>query len=343
MNFLKHALVSAALLGLVAGCGQTTKEELMVPTVAAPNALGRGMTAIILPFADYTNADDLASAFRRNLAITESLTDNLVGNGFRMVVQEDVFHYLVDQEIIKLDSYDVSGISTLVTQLDDPDWSSVMKTQIQSYVNTQNLGKSTKVAETPGAHGLSSQEVVKIGRKFGADYIIRGRILEFKTRQEHTWEPWKKGILPFVFGGSAQIAFGFAESDQYDNWNNLAAGATWGAVVGNNVGGPWNPDDPKGFFGLSGGADANVILWSAVGAAAADLASHSGKTDQAVVQLRIWVQDAYDGKVIWTNRADVKVSPESVLADRQYDGLFDQAIKKGTSALIENFVTYGLP
>jgi len=72
------------------------------------------------------------------------------------------------------------------------------------------------------------------------------------------------------------------------------------------------------------------------------MSHNSGKIDQAVVQLRISVQEAATGNVVWTNRVQVQISPESVFADSQYDILFDQAIEKGVSTLIDNFVTYGL-
>jgi hypothetical protein len=39
---------------------------------------------------------------------------------------------------------------------------------------------------------------------------------------------------------------------------------------------------------------------------------------------------------------DVKVSPESFFADKQYDALFNKAIEKGVTTLIDNFVTTGL-
>ena len=58
--------------------------------------------------------------------------------------------------------------------------------------------------------------------------------------------------------------------------------------------------------------------------------------------MRIWVQEAATGNVVWTNRVKVQVSPESVYADNQYDTLFDSAITKGVTSLVDNFVTYGL-
>ncbi len=343
MNVLRYVSIGIFFAAIITGCGQTTVETLKVPTQAPANAVGRGMTAVILPFADYSNADNLLSAFRRNLAITEALTDSLTVNGFSLPVQEDVFDYLVNKNIINFVSYDASGTATLATELEDNDWSELMKSHIRNYMNVQSSGKTTKISETPGTHGLTAQNVVKIGRQFGADYIIRGRILEFKTRQEHTWAPWKRGIVPFVIGGTNQLVFGFADTDKYDEWGQMISGGTYGAILGYNAEGPFSAGSSSdGFFGIADGVGANMVVWGAIGAGLGHMAHNTGRVDQVVVQMRIWVQDAYSGKVVWTNRVDVKVSPESVLADRQYDGLFDQAITKGVTSLIDNFVSYGV-
>ncbi len=334
MKVTRYIFIGILLTGLLTGCGQTTVETLKVKTAPAPDAPGKGMTAIILPFADYSYADDLESAHRRNMTITEALTDQLVSNGFHLPVQEDVFTYLVSEKIINLASYDQGRTTTLSYELSDEDWSGVMKNQIDRYINMENAGKHETVANSPGTHGLTQQAVVKMGRKFGADYIIRGRILEFKTRQEHTWNPLKRGIIPFAVGTTNQMFFGFADSDKYDDWGNMITGGTMGAIIGYNVDGPWTT--------AATGAGANTLFWGAVGAGLGHMASNGGRVDQAVVQMRIWVQDAYNGNVVWTNRIDVKVSPESMMADRQFDTLFDSAIDQGTKVLMNNFVTTAL-
>ncbi|MEA2115058.1 MAG: hypothetical protein U9P36_06715 [Thermodesulfobacteriota bacterium] len=334
MKVIRYIGIGLLLTGILSGCAQTTVETLKVATPAAPNAAGKGMTAVILPFADYSYADDLESAHRRNMAITEALTDQLVSNGFNLPIQEDVFHYLVNEEIISLAAYDGGRSISLSYELEDDDWSGVMKDHIKHYIGESNEGRHESVAESPGTHGLSAQAVVKIGRTFGADYIIRGRILEFNTRQEHTWSPLKRGIIPFAVGSTNQALFGFADSDKYDDWGHMLTAGTAGAIIGYNVEGPWNTG--------SSGATANTLFWGAVGAGIGHMAKHGGRTDQAVVQMRIWVQDAYSGNVVWTNRVDVKVSPESVMADRQYDALFDSAITQSTTTLMNNFVTTAL-
>jgi len=49
--------------------------------------------------------------------------------------------------------------------------------------------------------------------------------------------------------------------------------------------------------------------------------------------------------VVWTNRVNVQVSPQSALADYQYDALFEQATEKGIATLIDDFaqVVYHVP
>jgi hypothetical protein len=239
MSLLKYLSIGMLVTGILTGCGQTTTETVMVPHGEKAHAQGKGLTAVILPFADYSGGDRIASAFRRNLLVTESCTDNLRHNGFNVPVQEDVFQHLVEQKIINLASYSEnnSGSSSLAGELEDPDWSNLMKDKLRAYMDQQamqQVGGKNPAVDSPGTHGLTPQEVVKIGRKFGADYIIRGRILEFRTRQEHSWDPRKRGIIPFVTGTTSRIAFGFADSERYDNLGNIAAGGAWGALAGNN-------------------------------------------------------------------------------------------------------------
>ena len=317
---------------LIMGCGHTGQTVVETLHVAdqGTNGPGKGMTMVILPFADYTYADSVAGPYRRNLAVSEALTDRIVSNGFNIAIQEDVFGFLVDENIISILPYDENSTVSLSNELNN-DWSQVMKGQIQSYIQQQKMQSGKTVSESPGTHALDQKALAKLGRKFNADYILRGRILEFKTREETTWDPWKKGLLPFAFGLSSQTLNGFARSDTYDDAGHMLLPGTIGAIVGYN-------SNTLGFDHNVGGA----VVWGAVGAGLGHMAKNGGEVDQAVVQLRIWVQEAATGNMVWTNRVDVKVSPESVYADRQYDMLFDTAIHKGVNTLIDNFVATGL-
>ncbi len=329
-------LLSAVML---MGCGQTVVQTLHVPDPPNLNARGKGQTIIILPFADYTSSEDLAGAYRRSISVSESLTDRLVANGFNMAIEEDVFGYLVDENIINVASYEGNNTESLSAELGG-DWSDVMQNELQRYIQLQKMHADKAVSGSPGTHAITPNAIAKMGRRFNADYIVRGRILEYKTRQEATWAPWKKGILPFINGSTSRILNGFASSDAYDERNEALTGMAFGSMIGyNKTTWPWNHDQT--FFGMADGSS-NVVTWGAVGAALGMVSHSSGKVDQAAVQMRVWVQEATTGNVIWTNRVRVLVAPESIFADKQYDTLFNKAIEKGVDALVTHFVTYGL-
>lgn len=342
MERLKYLVVGILALTL-AGCGQTIVETLNVPHAPGFDAPGKGRSVVILPFADYSNAGNFDSAFRRNMAVAEALTDRFSANGFSMPVQEDVFQYLVDEGVITIVPYEETRSVSLVNELAN-EWSDTMKAEISRYLAGNNATSGVNAGNSPGTHALTTTTVAKIGRSFKADYIVRGRILEYKSRQDPTWEPWKKGILPFINGGTSRIVFGFASSDLYDQWNQQITGAAYGARIGyEHSNWPWdNNDGGDAIFGMSDGDDANAILWGSIGSEVGKQAYRSGDVQQAVVQLRMWVQEATSGNVVWTNRVDVKVTPESFFADNQYDALFNKAIEKGVTTLVDNFVTTGL-
>ncbi|WP_035274962.1 hypothetical protein [Desulfogranum japonicum] len=335
MKYNRYLLIGLLALFL-GGCGTTVQESLKVQP-ATKSTVGADKTVVILPFADYSYADTLDKAYNRNLYVTENLTDQFVSNSFHLPVQEDVFLYLVDHKIIDVVSYEKKKTSILEDEMKD-EWSAGMKSHLQRYIDlTKSRSNEMPVLGSPGTHGLSQQEVIKIGRHFSADYIVRGRILQYKDRLDPSWAPWKRGVIGFVTGVTNQIAFGQADSDKYDNWGNMLAGGVYGAWYGDGADWPYSKADQT-IFGVSGSDMGNTILWGAFGGYLGHMAHNSGKTPQAVVQLRIWVQDAYTGDVVWTNRVDVKVSPETLLADYQYDALFEGATEKAVSTLINDFV-----
>jgi len=334
MKRVIHVMVFALLLG---GCGHTVTETLHMPQTQFCDTAGFGKTVVVLPFADYSQGNSIASAERRNMMIAETITDKLTANGFSLPVQEDVFEYLVAEHVINPIAYQGQTSSSLGYELTG-DWSDVMKKEIAGYLEMEKRD-SMAAAGAPGVHGLTKTAIAKIGRQFGADYVIRGRILEFKTRDENTWNPWKRGIIPFVMRGSNRILFGYADSAAYDADNASLAGLMVGALAGHDMINWPN----QSFMGIGASSDTNAIIWGAAGAGLGRRsAGHAGDVRQAAVEMRMWVQEASTGNVIWTNRISVEVTPRSFFADNQYDTLFNEAINQCVSSLVDNFISYGL-
>ncbi|MCL2790690.1 MAG: hypothetical protein FWD79_08600 [Desulfobulbus sp.] len=325
MKYGRHLLICLSVL-IFGGCGTTVHESLKVQQTGK-NQIGSDKTVVILPFADYSLADDnLERAYRRQLFVNENITDQFVKYGFHLPVQDDVFSYLVDQKIIKAQTYTTSKTASLEHELKG-EWCPEIKSELKRYIDLNRRQYADN--ESGSTRGLTKQEIVKIGRYFSADYIVRGQINQYKTRQDPSWNPMKRGILTFMSGTTSRIIFGHAESDLYDELNTTTAAGIDAAIIS----------------GITDGELTHAIAWGAGGAYLGNLAQHSGKIPQAVVQMRIWVQDAYTGNVVWTNRVNVQVSPKSVFADQQYDVLFEGATEKGIATLIDDFaqVVYHVP
>ena len=286
MDRLRYLVIGFLALFL-AGCGsgQIVVETLNVADGPAANAPGTGKSIVILPFADYADGN-IASVQQRNMLVTEALTDRLLVNGFSLPIQEDVLDYLVKENIIG-----TTKNSSIATELTDDDWSKKMQTELNFYMNQVENNSAGGEGNSAGTHGLDTKTVAKIGQQFNADYIIRGRIIDFKTRQGTSWSASRKGFLPVVLQGYiGRGVFGYVKSSSYDD-----------------------PDT------VAGPVDA-----------------------QGAVQIRMWVQEAATGDVVWSNRISVQVGPESVLADNQYDAIFNTAVDKSVTTLVDHFVAYGL-
>ena len=350
---VKRFFLYGCLALFVSGCGsgQAVTETLHVPDVpAAGNYCATDKSVVLLPFADYSSGDDVLSVYERSRSVSESLTDKFVGKGFKLPIQEDVTQYLVDTNIIRLPPQE--GSSMLKQELDG-EWSDMMKDEFEKWIEADKAqtdalsGGAANPANAPGVHGLNKKTISKLGRRFNADYIIRGRIIEYNLQKEHTWSMRKKGVLPFIMRGTSQAAFGFAETKEYDDLNNIALWGLAGAIIGYNAGTPFTPESnitttagsvtTSVSTGDSNGQFWNSVTWGLVGAGAAHLVNKSGDTPEAIVHLRIWVQDSATGEVVWTNRAEVKVAPESIYGDKRSSEMFKTAVNKATTLLVDDF------
>ncbi len=332
---VKRFFLYGFLALFVSGCvsGHSVTETLHIPdTPTAGNVCATDKTVVLLPFADYSSGDDVISVYERSMSVTEALTDRFVNKGFKMPIQEDVTQYLVETNIIRLPPR--AGSSRFKKELDG-EWSDVMKGEFEKWIEADKA--RTAPESSPGVHGLNKMSISKLGRRFNADYIVRGRIIEYNLQQEHTWNFRKKGILPFIMGGTTQAAFGFAETEDYDNLNNIALWGLAGAILGYNM--DDTPiDSNSGVLNAGDYPDAwNSVIWGFGGAGLAHLANHSGDTPEALVHLRIWVQDSATGEVVWTNRAEVKVAPESVYGDKRSNEMFKTAVNRATILLVDDF------
>ncbi len=359
MKFRYFAFIVVMVLVSVS-CGQVTKETLSpVPT---DRITPTGKRVVIMPFADYTPDSSPELYWRRNLLVTEALEDEFSRYGLMTALEEDVVEYLMDEHIIEPPEVffaDTPNNNYMRSEAESGEWSQAMVEELKFAISrNEALEKSEQQQQAvdSGTQGsalhisLSSQEVAKIGDYFGADYIVRGRLIEFeKGVAKDDFNPFHVGMLPFFFNSSQRLLFGLAKSENYELMDKMAIGGILGTAIGSaNDNFPFDESkktESSGhpLFGptvtsVSDYHALNTALMGMAGAGAAYLAHNGGKVPRAVVQIRIMVQDARTGRLLWSNRSEVEVIPESMYAEQDYRKLIAKAIRRATSSLVHSFV-----
>jgi TolB-like protein len=345
-----------AIMICLVSCGQKIKDSVVPLDTAVQYPDSPAKQIVVLPLADYTMGVQPDDSLRRQIKIYEALMYRLAEKGFYVPLKEDVVQYLVDLGVIQIigkPSIRSSNSYGLITEELSSGWSDTMQEEIQKLVViNEQLGKSKQRYEITRV-GLDPGTIQQIGRRFGADYILRGRIVEYEVREGNTLNPLQIGALPFFFDTSSALLFGFAESERYDLWQDLSIGASLGALLGTHAETPFttpnkettitggsNPRFATESVSYEGGssdhAGLNAAVWGAAGASAAYLASKGGHVPQAVVQISLALQDASDGRIIWANRVEKQVEPVSMWADPAVRIQIDRAVEEAAAALIVN-------
>ena len=356
LNRWSILLFLLAIMVCLVSCGQKVKDSVAPLNTSVQYLSSPAKQIVVLPLADYTMGVQPDDSLRRQVKIYEALMYRLAEKGFYVPLKEDVVQYLVDLGVIRIVGQPSirSGSSCgLITEELSSGWSETMQEEIRKLVvMNEQLGKSKERYELTRV-GLDPGTIQQIGRRFGADYILRGRIVEYEVRDGNTLNPIQIGILPFFFDTSSALLFGFAESERYDLWQDLAVGGGFGALFGSQAETPFTSPSKKTTItggshprfatesvshegGHSDHAGLNAAVWGAAGASAAYLASKGGHVPQAVVQISLALQDASDGRIIWANRVEKQVEPLSMWADPAVRTQIDKAVEEAAGALIVN-------
>lgn len=356
MSFLRQIVPVLCVVSIVglSGCGQKIKDSI-VPVNTSSIHNGANEQIVILPFADYSVGRHTDDALRRQVKIQEALAYRLAQRGFLVPVEEDVVQYLADIGVIRIVKASTESnrpYADLKREI-GAGWSPEMESEIRALlIQNRGLNESETRMEITKV-GLDRGIIQQIGRYFGANYVLRGRIVEYEIRNNQALSPIQQGILPFFFDSASGFLFGFADSGRYDLWQDMAVGGGLGALFGSSANTPFNAPGKRRvvsghpMFGIShtvekGGYSnsngLNAAVWGGAGAAAAYLASKGGNVPQAVIQLSLALQDVHTGKVVWENRVEKRVEPESAWADPSERLHMDTAVEEAARVLADNLM-----
>ncbi len=188
-----------------------------------------------------------------------------------------------------------------------------------------------RTVSTPQTFSLNKEMLRQIGDILGADYVIRGQIIELRDVKQ-TYNVLQRGILPVVYDLGARIVFGNAESEKYDLFQKMAVASLAGTAVGNNANIPFKHKRYATFDIASSGHPAfsvvtqavkslggitnadiwNSVFWSTALTGSAFLASKGGRAPVVDLLVTLAVQDVKTGKLIFISSYHSVVEPKSV-------------------------------
>jgi hypothetical protein len=312
---MKHkfslGLIGIFFLVLCVSCGQTVKETI-TPVVPAGGQFTR---VVIVPFADHTPESSLYDHCRRNTLVLEALQDALYKAGFIPAAQEDVVKHMVDKGVIKEFSGGsaVSDTSVLDKELQGG-WSDEMKEEIREVIYQEIVSNKSAGDQANRPVAMDRETLKDLGSAFGADYVIRGRIIEFGTDQQDTFNPIRTGLIPFVFKSSLRTGFGVAETETYEYIDV-------------------DKDEIKEYDQV------RDLFWGGGAFVTGLIGEKQGQVPGATVQIRLLVQDVRTGNVLWLNRAETCSIPRTAYADPDSNQLIKKAIEQTVNSLVSDFAS----
>ena len=304
-------LAMAALLP-VAGCNKTRVITTIDPAKPLAGTTVHD-TIVLMPLADYSSGTTPDRAARRQGKSLAAVSHGLLSLGLMPAVQEDVYAYLFTHGLI-------SPVQTSLNEYNSGKWSAFVNSA------TDAILAGGEQNEVHNIVGFTPETIQEIGVTFSARYVLRGRIIEYGIREDTTYNPLRRGILPFFADGTTTGLFGIARTSEYDLWQETATMGTIGAVIGDNSASPWL--DSTGAHGW------DAAFWGAVAAGYTYLAHNGGAVPEARIQLQLALQSTTDGRILWTNRAEVAVTPETAYDRSDQHHLMDTGLEEVASILV---------
>lgn len=304
----------------------------------------------VLPFADYSELTFLQDRGYPGQSVIEAVADQFVAHSVSVVPQEDVDRALLAMRVLPdLERQGVTpdpqtllynGPHTFNHEFDhhgdefraalrDMGYSEELALPLTSSirqarhdgaadagVTTDDMVRVTNKVKTRNVYGLTADQLVDLGHQLGVDAVVRGRILEYGLKKTPTVDPaYGLGILSKIAMGLDWLLLDWKDAGDYAadepreevrrdvDWSRPRLGGNPMGPIATLVGGPPN------------------------------------LKSSAIVQVRVYVQDARTGETLWSNRAEVETAPFSIFHfdDQHLKSLFDEATEKAVAEVMQTF------
>ena len=298
-----------AMVFVISGCsGVRFRNILPQKTSFNLNKLSNIKKVAIFPLADYSYKQDFINPWLWgvNTKITEEMTDAFIREGLTVAIQDDVNGFLLGEGIVKperaLTTSSSGSNSSMFNEMKKAGFDSEFREKAQEALKSES-NENKQITTEPILQGvtapLTKEKVIELGNKLGVDVIVRGRILESGTKPT-------VGLLTLLREGvnSNYVVEGAGYDDALDEAHLRIP--------------PPVVDTPTSAFdGIAGFF--RMLLPSA--------------KKSSVIQIRLYVQDAKTGELLWSNRAEVEYYP---LYTRDYKAMFDLLVKQSIKELMQD-------
>ncbi len=330
----------------------TIKPSLTEENINATLPHSPQKTVILLPLADYSQPNELKGVVKRQRRLYELMAYALQRRGYNVIREEAIWKYLIKNNIISIKEISARSDSKLDDKfgLFEMDWSPKMKGYLNKYINAETDGVNKRASGTyieglSRVQALNSASLRKMASIFGADFVIGGRIISWEKGQEVVLDPFKQGVLPFIFNISGRLFYGLTPSSTYDF---LQKWSIWGAVAGAFGDQSAHPFEKEEFIkGVPPfhevavrHSDArlwNSLFWAGVAGGAAHLAQKGGKTPKAAIQIRLYLFNGRDGHPVWSDMSQAVASPQTIFSPVSEKELEKEALNLCLDSLFLSF------
>lgn len=334
----KNSVLLCVFMAVIvaAGCTHLSVKNTSQNTCLAPVqgvAKLKVSRVAILPFADYSYQQEAVKPllWGVNRKLLEDLTDEFVKRGIMVSIQEDTEGLLVSEGIIQ--SFDPEELSDRLNGITDTLGEAGQRPELSYLAPERELDRSEHseemIAEVkkllkekkereaddmpadelllaqimnvlslnprdPLINGvtvsLSKEKIIDLGSKLGVDMIVRGRIIDAGTLDKTTSPAFSsQGIIPFMVSPIKNLLIGKGE-------RSLSLGIA---------------EKRKYELDL-------LDTYS--------LKPFPSGRKMSVLQVRMYLQDAKTGDLVWIGRAEAAYNPDGF--KRYYKGMFDKVSRQ---------------
>jgi hypothetical protein len=317
LSSLKSLLIVMGLFGVLMGCSYNVKPSLS-PLGRSPLE-GKWRKVIVLPSSPL---------------LDEVVSQSFYSVGFIPVAREDVLFLLREKGVLKKEREELSPASRAILYHLEVSYTDEIKRHLQEALR-HNLALLEKKELEIGPKVLK-----ELCEEFGTVFVVRASLIELKEELTESYNPFEIGFVPFAFNVPQRLLFGrhseraypFVEDEKIRE--ALVYGGELLQKLAIGAAGGWAVTD------LSSPLEWERDVGTLVGGGLGFLGHLSGKVPEVKAQVRLTVQDGRSGDLLWTNRAEVRVRPESVFSKADTERMRDLALKEAVALLVNDFARF---